>query len=322
MKKRYVISPIVIFSLAQLSWFALLGLWIYWYQANYIIFAEVGLKIFPQLVFNTRNIVALVGGLVLLVAIAVGMSLNFGKLNEQLKVTRMYDNFIANVSHELKSPLASIQLYLETLKDRDVPRRKQIEFLHLMLKDTDRLNNLIKTILEISGLEEKRTIFQYSIHKAGQLVRTLVEEAVEQFNLPEGSVTIIGEAPCECRVDQRALRIVFNNLIDNAIKYSLKQVHITITLKCQGKRVIIDVTDRGIGISLVDQKKVFKKFHRIYNPESPNVKGTGLGLYWVKEIIKQHRGKIEVASPGINKGATFRIELPAYFPKKPYFMIS
>jgi two-component system phosphate regulon sensor histidine kinase PhoR len=307
-RPRY--NPIAIFVLAQVAWFALLGLWIYWYVSNYMIFVKVNERISPQFVFSAKNIAALVGGIVLLVAVASAFVLIFSRLSQQMKITRMYDNFIANVTHELKSPLASIQLYLETLSSREVPPEKRAEFLGLMMKDTERLYALIHSILEISGLEDKRSVYQPKVYRGDSLVFGLVEEAMDQFQLPRESVRITGKAPCACRADRRALKVVFNNLFDNAIKYTQGPVHLSVSLQCTPKCLVVEVTDQGIGISPQDQKEVFKKFARLYNPDSPTVKGTGLGLYWVREIIRHHRGRVHVMSEGRNKGTTFRIELP------------
>lgn len=310
MKRWRLRYPIIVFVLAQLAWFGLLGLWIYWYVTNYILITEVGKQLFPQLVLNTSNVAALVGGLILLVTISTAMTLIFGKLNQQLNVTRMYDQFIANVTHELKSPLAAIQLYLETLNSREVPRQKQIEFMSLMMQDVSRLDTLINSILEITLLEERRSIYNLGTYHAESLVRELIGEAMDRFKLPDDSIEIRGKAPCHCRADRNALKVVFNNLLDNAIKYSTEPVHITLSLACTRKRLKLDFKDRGIGIYGEHQKEVFKKFRRIYNPDSPSVKGTGLGLYWIKEIIRHHRGSITVSSEGKNRGSTFHIELP------------
>jgi two-component system phosphate regulon sensor histidine kinase PhoR len=270
------LNPILVFVLAQLAWFALLGLWIYWYVSNYIIFTEVGEKLYPQLVFSSKNVTALVGGLVLLVAIATGMSLIFGRLNQQLKLTR------------------------------------QEEFLKLMLQDAGRLQRLINSILEISGLEEKRTIFHFQVCAAEPLVRDLVVEAAEQFRLSPEAVEIRGRAPCNCRVDRDALKLVFSNLIDNAVKYSPGSARICVTMACVGRRLTVEFADQGIGISPADRKQVFKKFRRLYQPDSPNVKGTGLGLYWVREIVNAHRGKVSVHSREGRQGAAFTVELPVH----------
>ena len=320
MKKKRFISPIIVFILAQFAWFALLALWIYWYVRNYMIFIEVGERISPQFVVSTENIAALVGGIVLLMGIAVALAMIYGRLNQQLKVNKMYDSFIANVTHELKSPLASIQLYLETLGTRNVPNEKKNEFIDLMLRDSQRLNALINSILEISGLEDRKKVFQPRYYSSNELFQELVQEATEQYNLTKNSVRIIGTAGSICRVDRRSMKVVLNNLFDNAIKYSNSPANITIKLSDESNRLIVRVSDQGIGISEKDQREVFKKFRRISNAYSPSVKGTGLGLYWVREIIRNHKGKVSVYSAGQNRGTTFTIELPTHPGQQPHII--
>jgi len=307
---RRLISPIVVFILAQLAWFALLALWIYWYVRNYMIFIEVGERISPQFVIETKTIAILVGGILLLMAVAISLALIFGRLNQQLKVNRMYDSFIASVTHELKSPLASIQLYLETLSARDVPKEKREDFIGLMLKDSQRLNALINSILEIAGIEEKKKIYSLQQYDADNLFRELVGESIDQFNLPPETVSVTGRADCMCRVDRRSIKIVLNNLFDNAVKYSAERPKIDVQLGREANRLIVRVSDRGIGIPEKDQRDIFKKFRRIQAANSPSVKGTGLGLYWTREIVRHHHGKISVYSAGQDQGSTFTIELP------------
>ena len=307
---RRFISPIIVFVLAQLAWFALLALWIYWYVRNYIIFIEVGERISPQFVIETKTIAILVGGILLLMAVAIALALIFGRLNQQLRLNKMYDSFIASVTHELKSPLASIQLYLETLGARDVPKERRDDFIELMLKDSQRLNSLINSILEIAGLEERKKLYRPQIYNADILFRELANESKEQFNLPEESVQVSGHAECMCSVDRRSMKIVVNNLFDNAVKYTDGSPDISIQISREANRLKVRVTDRGIGIAERDQRDVFKKFRRINSAESPSVKGTGLGLYWAREIIRHHHGKIDVFSAGQNQGTTFTIHLP------------
>lgn len=313
MKKfHFLFHPVVIFIFAQLAWLSLLGLWIYWYVSNYIIFSQVGERISPQLAAESTNIIALISGLILLVAILVGMFLIFIYLNKQLSITRLYDNFIGNVTHELKSPLASIQLYLETMSMRDIPRPRQKEFITLMIKDANRLKNLINSILEISAHEQKKIAYDYRVVTAELMVKKLVDESIEFFKLPADAIKLAGTASCQCVVDQNAMKIVFNNLIDNAIKYSAEPVQLMINMACTAGKFVLQFIDQGVGIAEKDQKKVFKKFHRVYDHDSPNVKGTGLGLYWIKEIVRYHGGKVAVFSEGKNRGSTFKIELPIY----------
>lgn len=319
-KSRSQLFLVLAFVFAQFAWLGLLGMWIYWYVSNYLIIKQVGDKLSPQIVIDSPNVMIFVGGIILIVGIATAMFFIFRNLTVQLKLTKLYDNFIANVTHELKSPLASIQLYLETLHSKDVPASKQKEFYGLMLRDSKRLKKLIDSILEISRLEKKRIAHNFHVYNADEVVRQLIKDSVEQFRLQEDAVKILGEAPCKCVIDKDAMQIVFDNLTDNAIKYSVNQAEITIKLSCEKKYLIIEFADKGIGIGQKNQKKIFYKFLRIDNKNIPNVKGTGLGLYWVKEIIKFHGGKTSAFSEGTNKGTTLKIELPIYQSSKRFYI--
>jgi len=311
-KKPSFIHPILVFIVAQLAWLSLVGLWIYWYVSNYIILKQVNERLFPQIISENINLLALIWGCILLLLVLGGMYLIFIFLARQVDITKLYDNFIANITHELKSPLASIQLYLETMQTRNLPLAKQKEFIELMLQDAGRLNNLINTILEISMLEQKRAAFDFQVYPAEPLIHSLINEACTQFKIPETDFRFTGHAPCQFLADRRSLRIVFNNLIDNAVKYSRESVQITVRIFCKQKRLFVELTDRGIGISPKDRKRLFTKFHRIYHQDIPNIKGTGLGLYIVKEILRYHGGRITALSGGEGKGSTFQLKLPVY----------
>lgn len=309
-------SSILIFVLVQIAWFSLLGLWIYWYVSNYIIFEYVGENVSPQIISDDTNVFALVSGIVLLVFISIGMSLIFVYLNRQMNVNKLYDNFIASVTHELKSPLSSIQLYLETLNSRYVPVEKQKEFIEIMMKDTERLSDLINSILHLSGIEQKKLAqkypHDYQVYKANEIFTELIEKAKDKFRLSLNSISVKGNPESQCVIDSNWFEIVIFNLFDNAIKYSNKEPKINVTLSSTSKKIQIKFSDNGVGLSYKDQKKIFNKFQRIENAESPSVKGTGLGLYWVREIVKYHGGKIQVDSAGKDKGTTFTITLPVY----------
>lgn len=312
MKKHSTVKHILVFVSAQIAWLMLMGIWIYWYVSNYIIFEKVEDQISPQILYDGIDVLPFVGGLILLVSISVGMSLIFRNLNVQLKLTSLYDNFIGNITHELKSPLSSIHLLLETLRSRNVPAEKQKEFIDLMIKDADRLKNLIDSILEISALEQKKVSHNYQVHKTDNLFEKIIKEGIEQYQLSEANVKVEIRSKQKFVADANALKIVFNNLFDNAIKYSTGLPEIKIDIYDDTGKVCVDFADNGIGVDPDDQKLIFKKFHRIYNSNIPNVKGSGLGLYWVNEIIKHHGGDITVFSTGKNKGTTFKIVLPVY----------
>ena len=303
---------ILIFGLAQLAWLGLLGLWIYWYVSNYLILEQVGDQLSPQIDISSPNVWVFVGGILLIIALAFAITIIFRNLSLQLQLTSMYDNFIGNITHELKSPLASINLYLETLKSRNVPQEKQNQFVDYMLQDAKRLHKLINSILEISSLEQKKVSHDFQEYNADKLIRSNLANAYERYKVPADAIKIQGQAGCTILADEEAINIVIDNLIENAIKYSAESVDIHVNLECRNSKFITKITDKGIGIPSSEHKNIFKKFYRIYGEQVPSVKGTGLGLYWVKEILKHHKGKVSVQSEGINKGSTFLVELPVY----------
>jgi len=321
-KSRSLLFLISAFVFAQLAWMGLLGLWIYWYVSNYLIFKQVGDKLSPKIILDSPNVAVFVFGIVLIVCIAIAIFLFFRNLTVQMKLTRLYDNFIANVTHELKSPLASIQLYLETLDTKDVPKEKQKEFYAMMSRDANRLKKLINSILELSHLEQKRIVHNYQIYNADSTFRQLIENSVEQFRIPRTNVKIEGSALCNCVIDKDSMQIVFDNLTDNARKYSLESAEILVRLSAHQKHILIEFIDKGIGITAKFQKKIFHKFLRINNKNIPSVKGTGLGLYWVKGIIKMHGGKVSAYSEGKDQGTCIRIELPIYQTSKKFYINS
>jgi signal transduction histidine kinase len=310
------------FVAAQLAWMGLLGLWIYWYVSNYIIFKQVGDKVSPEIVLNGPNVGIFVIGIVMIVGLAVALVIIFRNLLVQRQLTGLYDNFIANITHELKSPLSSIQLYLETLSSKKLSPEKQNEFYSIMAKDTTRLHKLINSILEVSRLEQKRVAHNFHVYDADIIFRQIINNSIKHFNLPESVVEIKGSSEKECVIDKEAMQIVFDNFTDNAVKYTPGKVDIKIRLKSTLKKIVIEFRDQGIGIGIKDQKTIFNKFQRINNKVIPNVKGTGLGLYWVKEIIRFHGGKVSVTSEGLTKGTTFIIELPIYMTSKKMYIRS
>lgn len=313
MKKSHsLLYHVIVFVVTQLVWLSLLGLWIYWYVYNYIVFEKVGDQVSPYISYNITNVVPFVIGLVLLIGLSFTTSVIFRNLNVQLRLTKLYDNFIGNVTHELKSPLSSIQLHLETLKTRNIPPEKQEEFINLMMRDAQRLKNLIDSILGLLAVEQKKLIHDHEVCDATSTLKKIINDSLEQFRLPPSTYKIEIGSSSEIVIDKNAMKIVFNNLIDNAIKYSVQEVQLNVKIGSNSNKVIIEFIDNGIGLLPKEQKKIFNKFYRIYHQDIPSVKGTGLGLYWVKEIIKSHGGKISVYSEGTGKGSRFTIELPVY----------
>jgi len=181
-----------------------------------------------------------------------------------------------------------------------------------MMIDADRLQKLINSILEISAQEKKKSLKDYQVYAVDDFLKKLIEESFQRFRVNKENYIIEGDAKCNIAAVKESLKIVFDNLVDNSIKYSVDLPDIKVRLSCNSHKLIIDYADNGIGIPTKEKKKIFRKFYRINNKEIPNVKGTGLGLYQVRQIIKLHKGKIYLANEGISPGSVFRIELPVF----------
>jgi len=312
MRDKYSsVYAIILFIFIQLAWLSLLGLWIARFVANHIIFKRIGER-YAIHIESGGAVAVLVIGLVLLVAVFVMISLVFRRLTTQVRLTRLYDNFIATVTHELKTPLSSILLYLDTLHSRDLPSEKQTHFVQLMQKDARRLNKLINSILDIAQLEKGKKMFHSQVFLLNDLVTQVCREIRMHAKLPEQAIELTGKGDCRCVMDKDAFQVILDNLVDNSIKYAPENVHITIKMSCEAKKCILDYQDQGVGLPPGEHKKIFNKFYRVSHDRIPNVRGTGLGLFWVKEIIKYHGGRIQASSPGISQGIQFRIELPRY----------
>ncbi len=313
MRKKYSLAKyIVIFILVQLAWLSMLGLWIARYVSNHLVFKEIDQR-YAIHISTGGEVAMLVIGLVLLVGAIAGISMIFRYLNFHFRQTRMYDNFISSITHELKTPLASIQLYLDTMTQyRDITSEEKSKIIDQMQQETIRLNKMINSILEIDSLESKHAQFHCKIYDADQLLNTIWKELQNQFSLTSDQLCISGRIQSQIVVDQNAIRILFENLFDNSLKYSEEPVRIDIALSETEKQIFIDYRDHGTGVADWQLKKIFKKFHRILDPLNPSVKGTGLGLYLVKSIIAYHAGEIKAIQPTEGKGLIFQIRLPVY----------
>ena len=234
----------------------------------------------------------------------------FQKLIKQTRINRMYDNFIISITHDLKTPAASIQLIGETLANRDLSDDTYYDFLNRLENDTTRLNLLIKSILEISRIYKKSDMFSFVSLNADFYVRTAIRVLQSQFNLDKDSISVVGYSKCQIRIDPSAFTAVLSNLIDNSIKYSSSPVKIKIYLGYKKKKFILIFSDEGSGISRKYRKRVFKKFVQIRTLPNSTLKGLGLGLNWCREILHIHKGRILVQQKKNSKGTFFYIELP------------
>lgn len=315
-KKYSAAKYIVIFVIVQFFWLALMGLWIARFVSNHMVIKEIGER-YAMNVGNGSGVAILIIGLVLLVAVLVGGSILFRYLNFHFRQTRLYDNFIANITHELKTPLTSIQLILDTIKSHDdIPKEKNQKFISQMQHETTRLNKMISSILEVGGMERQRDIYSCNVYRWDVLAKDIIENARDYARLNSEQLIFNIHVQEKVVADRDAIRVVFENLIENSIKYSSKPVKIEIADKLENDWLILNYRDYGIGVEKRELKKIFKKFYRVNNPADPSVKGTGLGLYWLRSIIRYHGGKIAAHTPAEGDGLAFEIKLPIYGNRK------
>lgn len=265
------------------------------------------------ILLNLREVVLLVLGIIFFALIITGLILNTIFLVREIRRSEQHDAFLNSVTHELKTPIASIKLYLETLKSRDVDEEKRREFYDTMLADSDRLLSSVEQVLQASRFREKQRKFNTEEIEVPAILRQAVSTVRSRYNLDEGAIRL-SEPNEELKVigDSEELQTAFVNLLDNAVKYSGGVPKISIRTRKAGfnNRIAILVRDNGIGIPPNELKRIFRRFYRVGNKSESKAKGTGLGLFIVKSIIEKHGGKISAESRGEGKGSTFLVQLP------------
>ena len=245
------------------------------------------------------------------VMLLAGLFLVYSNVRRELHLSRLKSDFVANVSHELKTPLALVRLFAETLElGRGPSGGKAKQYYRGINKESQRLTQLINNILDFSRIEAGRKEYRFRPTDVGAVVREVVEAyrfPIEQQGF-ELEVNVAEDLP-EIVVDPEALSQALLNLANNAIKYSGEGRHLGLDVRRRGDDVVISVSDRGVGIPRPEQKKIFEKFYRVENTLIHTTKGSGLGLALVQHIMDAHGGSVELESePG--NGSTFRLVLP------------
>jgi signal transduction histidine kinase len=265
------------------------------------------------LVINWREGVLIVfGSIFFLVIITLGV-INTIFLVREIRRNEQHDSFINAVTHELKTPVASIRLYLQTLQSRELDEARRREFYRIMLEDSDRLLHTIDQVLRASATG---SILRRSAKvrlDIGQIARECVELARTRFHLgPEALEYVEHSQHAIVLGDSEELKAAVWNLLDNAVKYSQGEVKIRVELEeLHNHRVAVRVTDHGVGISPAELKRIFKRFYRIPASVAVRTKGSGLGLFIVRSVAKKHGGKAFAESAGQGHGSTFTLQLPA-----------
>ena len=262
---------------------------------------------------NGRRVAPLVFGVVTFSLIIAGLIIYTVFLVREMGITEQQDSFLNSVTHELKTPIASIRLYLETLQAREIGDAQRKEFYRIMLQDTDRLQHTVEQVLRAGVARQKRKLEHRGPVDVGWLVQECVDTARTRHHLAEDAIAIVESdlrAPLVVNGDIDDLRTAVTNLLDNAVKYSNGPPQITVQAAgATPDTAWVRVRDAGIGIPKAQLGRIFNRFYR-FQPRGSKVKGTGLGLYIVRSIAKRHNGRVFAESAGENKGSTFTLELP------------
>lgn len=301
MRKRtkFLFYALSIYVITQFSWWAYLLI-----EVN----EKTALVSLNEPSFKDRFWMIAGEGTVFFALLVTGITMIYINLNKAAKIARAERNFMLAITHELKTPLASTRLLLQTLKEKELSREQQQEILGSAISENQRLSTLTENILLAARIEQKEDLMiRYEINlrqtieeMLSYLEKTMARDHDLNMNVPE-DLTFIG--------DETGIQSVISNLLDNAVKYSPKGTEITISAWEENKKLTLEIADQGNGIAKAEVANVFKKFYRVGDENVRTTKGSGLGLYIARLIVKWHDGTVE-ALPNHPKGTIMRVILP------------
>jgi signal transduction histidine kinase len=267
------------------------------------------------IIVSWREAGLLIAGLILFPLIITGVVLNTIFLVREIRRNEQHEQFINAVTHELKTPIASVKLHLQTLQQRAVDESRRQEFYQVMVEDCDRLLGTVEQVLRAGRLRAHKEKGGYRPVDLARVVDECLALAQTRYRLTPGELTYkssftAGQRP-QVLGDEDDLKAVVMNLVDNAIKYSGEKVTVGVELAQSGPRAaIIRVSDRGAGIPLSELRQIFKRFYRIPGVMTSRIKGAGLGLFIVRAVVARHGGTVFAESDGPGLGTTFTVQLP------------
>lgn len=261
---------------------------------------------------NWRTGILLFLGVLLLAMIIAGVVLNTTFLVREIRRNEQHDAFINAVTHELKTPVSSIRLYLETLQTRPVDEARRQEFYRIMMDDS---NRLLATIEQVLRTGRVGSTSHHKLNRTRIDLNSVVEECLSRararHQVPAEALEYRPGPPATVLGDADEVQAAVSNLIENAVKYSGSPLQVTVTTAPVDDRyVAVRVRDQGPGIPKMELKQIFKRFYRVPGPLATRVKGTGLGLYIVRSVAKRHGGRAWAESEGPGRGSTFVLQLP------------
>lgn len=260
--------------------------------------------------YERRRVMILGEGSLLLALVIISLGAVAASQSKALRLNWEMTNFLQAATHELKSPLASLRLLLETLKDQPAALGDPAPMLEAGLVQIQRLERLIANMLQTSALDARRLRLHLEPLELGREVRIWAKAREADVTAREGSLTLDCPNPIVARFDRGALQLVLDNLLDNALKYSPGVPVISVELRGEEAEAVLSLSDQGIGLQAADVPRVFDRFWRAGDELTRTSEGTGLGLYLVRKLVTMAGGRVQAASPGPQQGTTITLRLP------------
>lgn len=309
----WFLHPIFVFIFSILALASSLALYIYWYVSASSGLQALGRRynLDPSEFLEAKTWVVIMVLSLLFAIILAGTLIIFIYSQKMVRLNRLQDEFINNFTHELKTPVTSLKLYLETFQRHELPRTEQLKYLSYMLQDADRLAEHINNILNLAKFEAKTYGGEFIMAELVQTVRQFVQDNRHLFGKSDICIHNLSGRSFFRPINPPLFGMLLMNLLDNGFKYNDSQnPRLDIHFQPEKNKLRIHFEDNGIGIEPAEIKKIFRKFYQGRHAFKHTVRGTGLGLYLVQHIARLHKGKVTAANRQDERGTVFTLTLP------------
>ncbi len=312
-QSKWYLHPIFILVASILALGASLFLYIYWYmEVNSALSAMLlRFNLDRHQVLESRTWIVILVLSLLVGIILIGIFIIFVYQQKIYQLYRLQQNFINNFTHELKTPVTSLKLYLDTALKYHLYSDDQIKYIRFMTQDVARLSNTVSRILNIAKIESRSYGGEFLTLDVVAEIKRFLHNNADMFRKDEIQVHYPSGTSYYYRINPSLFEMLLMNLLTNAIKYNASETpRVDITIEHRDKRLYILIADNGIGLEQAEIRKIFRKFYQVGHSEDMSAKGSGLGLYLVDTIVRIHRGKISARSAGLGKGSEFVLSFP------------